>query len=172
MNQFTIKQLQINFLFVIILIVLSSLILIPLLSAFSTYNHEMAHVKALNKYGITASYQLNLNQYIKTFYKFQLKPYSAGTTYVKSEDLNKLTLEQKREVLMAGIKSDLIIIYLIAFLIILNTSLFFIFRSKKLIFHLFFINITLCLWLTILAWSTISNLSINGGDLSLLLIPD
>jgi hypothetical protein len=163
------NKLEARTLFAIGLIFLSFLLLIPFLTFESTYSHEQAHVKVSNKYGIQADNSLTLRQYLINFYKFKLKPYSSGITYVQTKDLNELSLNQKREVLMAGIKSDLIFIYLISFILLISISLFFIFRRENLILYLFIINMTLILWLVTLTWSTYHNLNMGEGDLSLLL---
>lgn len=158
----------------ILLIVLIYLIAVPLLTILSTHFHETAHKRAYEKYGIEADYTLDPINYLYNFYKqtIKLKLYATGVTTISKEGKDKyLELEdhQKKEIAMAGVLSDLKVIYIASLIVLVSSGLLFFLKDKKFTFYVMLINLSMMLWIVSLVFMTFYNLTVSHGDLNYLL---
>jgi len=148
-----------SFLFVTIFFVL------PYLIQVSTYFHEKGHQKALTKYGVPNSYDLNLLETIHNFYNPNVQ--RLGVTKFDIEKYNELDKFQRAEVNMAGIISDLRFLFLISiYLAFVNVYVFYKVRIRK-EYNLIWVlaaNWCLFMWLLALVQITVSNLTFFSGD--------
>jgi hypothetical protein len=149
-----------SFLFITIFFIL------PYLVQISTFFHEKSHQKTLAKYGIESSYDLNLLETIPNF--FNPKITKLGVTKFDFERYNKLDRFKKTDVNIAGIVSDLRIIFLIGtYLALVNVYIFFKVKIRK-NYNLTFclaINWILFMWLLALIQITVSNITFQVGDI-------
>jgi len=147
------------FLFVTIFFVL------PYLVQTSTYFHEKGHQKALDRYGVENSYNVNLLETIHNFYNPNVK--KLGVTKFDIDEYYKLGKFQRAKINIAGIISDLRFLFLISvFLASVNVYMFYKIRFRKeydLVWVLA-VNWILFMWLLALVQITISNLSFSSGD--------
>jgi|TARA_B100001971_G_C18251438_1_gene578545 hypothetical protein len=148
-----------SFLFITIFFIL------PYLIQTSTYFHEKAHQKALDKYDIENSYRFNLLDTIPNFFNPNVK--KLGVTRFDLGDYKALDKYKRADVNIAGIVSDLRFLFLIAvYLALVNVYLFYKVRIKKdynLIWVLA-IDWVLFMWLLALVQITVSNITYSSGD--------
>ena len=148
-----------SFLFITIFFIL------PYLVQVSTYFHEKAHQKALDKYNIENSYSINLLETIHNFYNPNVQ--KLGVTRFDLEAYNKLDKYQKTEINIAGIVSDLRFLFLIGiYLGFVNIYLFYKIRFKKEydVKWALAINWVLFMWLLALIQITVANITYSSGD--------
>jgi uncharacterized membrane protein (DUF485 family) len=149
-----------SFLFITIFFIL------PYLIQVSTFFHERAHQKALDKYGIENTYSFNLLETIPNF--FNPKVQKLGVTRFDLEEYKKLDGSKKTEINIAGIVSDLRFLFLIAiYLTFVNIYLFYKIRIKKEINFAWVLGINwiLFMWLLALIQITVSNITFSSGDI-------
>jgi hypothetical protein len=144
----------------------------------SDFFHEEAHVLAGRKYNICLNNKANYIEHLSTI---NLGPFvSASANFCSIDDCQKylqLNDESKREVDLAGIRSDLNFLNILLSIwpsCLLILALFFKYKEieKRLIIFIIFICINLILigWMTWLITNTNLNLFQPGGDLSRLLL--
>jgi len=131
----------------------------------STYFHEKAHQKVLDKYGVENSYKINLLETIHNFYSPNVK--KLGVTKFDISDYNKLDKYERAEIHIAGIVSDLRILFLVAvYMTFVNIYIFYKIKVRKeynLIWVLA-INWILFMWLLSLIQITVANITNFSGD--------
>jgi len=86
--------------------------ILPYLVQTSTYFHEKAHQKALDKHEIENSYKINLLNTIHNFYNPNVN--KLGVTNFNLHEYYKLGKFQRAEINIAGITSDLRFLFLIS----------------------------------------------------------
>lgn len=148
------------FLFVSIFFVL------PYLVQVSTYFHEKAHQKFLDKYGVNNSYQLNLIETIPNF--FNPKSEKLGVTKFDLNEYKKLSDSQKTEINLAGIVSDLRFLFLVGiYLSLVNVYIFYKIKFDKSsnLAWILAINWILFMWLLVLIQITLANITYSYGDI-------
>jgi len=148
-----------SFLFITIFFVL------PYLVQISTFFHERAHQKVLDKYGIENSYELDLLSTIPNF--FNPRVAKLGVTRFDLDAYKQLNKYQRTEVNIAGIVSDLKFLFLISvYLALVNVYMFYKIRIKRetnVIWELA-VNWILFMWLLALIQITVANITYSGGD--------
>lgn len=148
-----------SFLFITIFFVL------PYLVQISTYYHEKAHVKVLDKYYVDNSYKINLLETIPNFYDPHVN--KLGVTNFDLNSYLELNYLQKTEINLAGILSDLRFLFLISvFLAITNIYMFYKVRFLKQydLSNVLAINWILFMWLLALIQITVANIAYDSGD--------
>lgn len=148
-----------SFLFITIFFIL------PYLVQTSTYFHEKGHQKALDKYNIENSYQVNLLETIHNFYNPNVQ--KLGVTKFDLEAYEALDKYKKADINIAGIVSDLRFLFLIGiYLSFVNIYLFYKIRFKKEynIKWALAINWILFMWLLALIQITVANITYPSGD--------
>lgn len=149
-----------SFLFITIFFVL------PYLIQTSTYFHEKSHQKALDKYNVKNSYRFNLLETIPNF--FNPKVNKLGVTKFDLEAYKKLGDNQKTEINIAGIVSDLRFLFLIGvYLTFVNVYIGYkIFYKKEYdLTWVLGINWILFMWLLALVQITVANITYSSGDI-------
>jgi len=149
-----------SFLFITIFFIL------PYLIQTSTYFHEKAHQKVLDKYGIKSNYRVNLLETIPNF--FNPKVEKLGVTRFNLEDYKKLDKYKRTEVNIAGIVSDLRFLFLIGvYLALVNVYLFYKIQFKKEydLKWILAVDWVLFMWLLALIQITVSNITYSSGDI-------
>jgi uncharacterized membrane protein (DUF485 family) len=139
--------------------------LLPYLVQISTYFHEKGHQQMLEKYRIESSYQLNLLETIPNFYNPQVS--KLGVTRFDLEKYKKLDKFQKTDINVAGIVSDLRILFLIAiYLAMANVYSFYKVKIKQdyNLTWVLAVNWILFMWLLALVQITVSNITYSIGD--------
>lgn len=149
-----------SFLFITIFFIL------PYEVQISTYLHEKAHQKALTKYGVENSYNLNLLETIHNFYNSNVK--KLGVTRFDIDAYMKLDKYERAEIHVAGIVSDLRLLFLIAiYMTFMNVYIFYKIRVRKEynLNWVLAINWILFMWLLALIQITVSNVTYFSGDI-------
>ena len=148
-----------SFLFITIFFIL------PYLIQISTYFHERAHQKVLDKYGIENAYRVNLLETIPNFYSPNVD--KLGVTRFDLQAYKKLDKYKRTEIHIAGIVSDLRFLFLIGiYLSFVNIYIFYKVRIKKeydLTWALA-VNWILFMWLIALIQITVANITYASGD--------
>jgi len=140
--------------------------ILPYLVQTSTYFHEKAHQKILDKYNIKNSYHLNLLETIPNF--LNPKVNKLGVTRFNLGDYKKLDKLKKAEINIAGIVSDLRFLFLIAvYLSLTNIYLVYKIKIKKQdnFTWVLAINWILFMWLLALIQITVANITSHSGDI-------
>jgi len=148
-----------SFLFITIFFIL------PYLVQTSTFFHERAHQKALDKYNIENSYKMNLLETIHNFYNPNVQ--KLGVTRFDLEAYGQLDKYKKADINIAGIVSDLRFLFLIGiYLSFVNIYLFYKIRFKKEynIKWALAIDWILFMWLLALIQITVANITYSSGD--------
>lgn len=148
-----------SFLFITIFFIL------PYLIQTSTYFHEKAHQKALDKYDIENSYRFNLLETIPNFFNPNVK--KLGVTRFNLGDYKSLDKYKRADINVAGIVSDLRFLFLIGvYLALVNVYLFYKVRIKKdySLIWILAIDWVLFMWLIALVQITVSNITYSSGD--------
>lgn len=152
----------------IVILVIASTIF-PLVGIISTYYHEMAHIKKAKEFGINFVYNFNFkNAYLS---KWILKTHASGTSIPATKEdnikYNNLDLKYKKDINLAGVKSDYKFINAILLGILLTNLLLLFkkFRQTKWIYLIIYLNIVLFYWLWYLITSSSLNLFYPTGDL-------
>ena len=152
-----------------IVVLIIALIVFPILGIISTYYHEKAHINKAKEHGINFVYNFSFkNTY---FSSWNPKNHASGTSVPATEgDIIKyknLDLKYKKDINLAGIRSDYNFIKAILFGILLTNLLFFFkkFREIKWIYLIVYLDITLFYWLWLLMTTTSLNLFYPIGDL-------
>lgn len=149
-----------SFLFVTIFFVL------PYLIQVSTYFHEKGHQDALDKYDVENSYSFNLLNTIPNFYSPRVS--KLGVTKFDLKNYNNLSPNNKTQINMAGVISDLRFLFLIGmFLVCTNIYLYYKIRYKKEtdLSWVLAMNWVLFMWLLALIQITVANITYSSGDL-------
>ena len=149
-----------SFLFITIFFIL------PYLIQTSTYFHEKAHQKVLEKYGIKSNYEVNLLETIPNF--FNPKVQKLGVTRFNLEEYKKLDKYKRTDINIAGIVSDLRFLFLIGvYLALVNVYLFYKVQFKKEydLKWILAIDWVLFMWLLALVQITVSNITYSSGDI-------
>lgn len=149
-----------SFLFITIFFIL------PYLIQTSTYFHERAHQKALDKYGIENSYHFNLLETVHNFYNPKVD--KLGVTKFDLGAYMQLDKYQRADINISGIVSDLRFLFLIGiYLTFINIYLFYKIRFKKEInlTWILAINWILFMWLLALIQITVANITYASGDI-------
>jgi len=139
--------------------------ILPYLIQISTFYHEKAHQKILNKYHVENSYQMNLLETIPNFLDPNVD--KLGVTKFDLNAYKALGKFQKTEINIAGIVSDLKFLFLIGiYLALANIYIFYKVRMKKEmdLTGVLSINWILFMWLIALVQITISNITYSSGD--------
>jgi hypothetical protein len=147
------------FLFITIFFVL------PYLIQTSTYFHEKGHQKALTSYGVENNYQMNLLETIPNFFNPRVQ--KLGVTRFSLENYKKLDKNQRANVNVAGIVSDLRFLFLIGiYLSLVNVYLFYKIRFKREydLKWVLAIDWILFMWLLALIQITVLNITSPSGD--------
>jgi hypothetical protein len=149
-----------SFLFITIFFIL------PYLIQISTFFHEKGHQRALDRYGIESSYNINLLETIPNFFNPNVN--KLGVTRFSLEKYKELEKFQRTEVNIAGIISDLRFLFLIGvYLSIVNIYTFYKIRVKKEVnlTWVLAVNWVLFMWLLALIQITVSNITYASGDI-------
>jgi len=164
MKEVTKKEIN-KILQVILFLVISIIFVLPYLVQISTYFHEKAHQKYLTKYGVENFYQLNLIATIPGF--FNPDNDKLGVTRFSISQYLVLDKYQRTQVNLAGIMSDLKLLFLIGiYLSFANIYLFYKLKYQKSAnwTAVLAINWILFMWLLVLIQITIANVSYSAGD--------
>jgi len=148
-----------SFLFITIFFIL------PYLIQISTFFHERAHQKALDKYDIENVYSFNLLETIPNFFNPQVQ--KLGVTRFDLDKYLGLGKYERTEINIAGIVSDLRFLFLIAiYLSFVNVYLYYKIRVKKEINFAWVLGVNwiLFMWLLALIQITVSNITYLNGD--------
>lgn len=148
------------FLFVTIVFVL------PYMVQISTFFHEKAHMEVLDKYRIENYYSINLFETIPRF--FNPKTEALGVTKFNLALYEELSKYQKTELHIAGIVSDLRLLFLVGvYLAAVNVYIFYKIKFKKEtnLTYALAINWILFMWLLVLIQISISNITYSSGDI-------
>lgn len=148
-----------SFLFITIFFIL------PYLVQVSTFFHERAHQKQLDKYGVENSYKLNLLDTIPNFYNPNVQ--KLGVTRFDLDAYTKLDKFEKADINVAGIVSDLRFLFLIGiYLSFVNVYLFYKIRFKKEynVKWALAVDWILFMWLLALIQITVANITYPSGD--------
>ncbi len=140
--------------------------ILPYLVQTSTYFHEKAHQRALDKYNIKNSYKLNLLETIPNF--LNPKVNKLGVTRFDLEAYKKLDKLKKADINIAGIVSDLRFLFLISiYLSLTNIYLIYKIKIKKQdnFTWVLAINWILFMWLLALIQITVANITSHSGDI-------
>jgi hypothetical protein len=148
-----------SFLFITIFFIL------PYLIQISTYFHEKGHVNALADNGVEGRYNVNLLETIPNFFNPNVN--KLGVTRFKLNDYLALSANQKADINLAGIVSDLRFMFLIGiYLAFVNVYAFYkVFVRKD--YDLTWIvgtNWVLFMWLLALTQITVANVTYSSGD--------
>ena len=149
-----------SFLFITIFFIL------PYLVQVSTFFHEKAHQKFLDKYGVENSYKVNLLETIHNFYSPNVD--KLGVTRFDLEAYKKLNKYQRTEINIAGIVSDLRFLFLMGiYMTFINIYLFYKIKFKKEISFTWAlaVNWILFMWLLALIQITVANITYSSGDI-------
>jgi hypothetical protein len=150
---------------VAIFLLVSIVVVLPYLVQVSTYFHEEAHVKVLDKYKIRNYHGVDLLRTIPNFFNPEVK--RLGVTKFDYGQYRKLDRYKKAELHIAGVVSDLKFLFLIGiYLSFVNMYLFYKIRFKKEInfIWLLAINWILFMWLLALIQITVANVTYSSGD--------
>jgi len=150
---------------VILFLVVSIIFVLPYLVQLSTYLHEKAHQKMLNKYDVQNSYQLNLFSTIPNF--FNPKAEALGVTRFSLTEYNALDKNKRTDINVAGIISDLRLLFLIGlYLAFMNVYLYYKvkIRGDLNFVWVLAINWLLFMWLLAVIQITIANITYPTGD--------
>ena len=148
------------FLFVTIFFVL------PYLVQVSTYFHERGHMRMFDKYGVENEYHVNLIETIPNFFSPSVE--KLGVTKFNLQEYKQLDKNQRTEIHIAGIVSDLRFLFLIAiYLTFVNIYLFYKIRVKQEVdlTLVLAINWILFMWLLALIQITVANITNHAGDI-------
>lgn len=150
---------------VVFFLFISIVFILPYLVQVSTYLHEKAHMRNLNKYDVKNGYEANLLSTIPSF--FNPKNEALGVTRFNFAEYLKLDKYQRTDVHVAGIVSDLRLLFLVGiYLAAVNIYIFYKIKIKK--EHNFIwvlaINWVLFMWLLALIQITIANITYSSGD--------
>ena len=148
-----------SFLFITIFFIL------PYLIQVSTFFHEKAHQKALDKYEIENTYRMNLLETIPIFFNPRVQ--KLGVTRFDLDKYKGLDKYKRTDINIAGIVSDLRFLFLIAiYLSFINVYLFYKIGVKKEINLAFVLGVNwiLFMWLLALIQITVSNITYSSGD--------
>jgi hypothetical protein len=149
-----------SFLFITIFFIL------PYLIQISTYFHEKGHQKILDKYNVENSYDLNLLETIPNFFNPNVN--KLGVTKFDLDAYKKLSKEQRVEINIAGIVSDLKFLFLVGFyLALVNVYVFYkvYFKKDYDLSRVLAVNWILFIWLLALIQITVSNIVYSNGDI-------
>ena len=149
---------------------ISIFFVLPYLVQISTYFHEKAHIKILNSYNIESEYKIDLLGTIPQFFDPNVK--KLGVTTFNLQNYLKLNKEQRTEINVAGIISDLKFLFLIGiYLSLVNIYIFYRIRLKQSynLTVLLAINWILFMWLLALIQITVANITYPLGDISQLI---
>jgi hypothetical protein len=131
----------------------------------STYFHEKGHQEALTKYNVKNSYHMNLLETIPVFWNPHTK--KLGVTKFDLDAYFTLSKEQRAEINLAGIISDLRFLFLIGvYLALVNVYAFYKIQHRR-EYDLTWIlatNWILFMWLIALIQITVANISYAQGD--------
>ena len=109
---------------VILFLAVSIFIILPYLVQVSTFFHEKAHMRNLDKYGVKNGYEANLFSTIPSF--FNPKTEALGVTRFNFAEYVKLDKYQRTEVNMAGGGSEFwVVIFLGGFFACVDGFFFF-----------------------------------------------
>jgi len=142
------------------------LFVLPYLVQISTIFHERAHIKSFNKYGVRNYYYVNLLETIPNFYN--PKTTKLGVTKFDFNAYKELEKYQRTEIHIAGLVSDLRILFLIGiYLSFVNVYIFYKLKFKKEVnlTWMLAINWILFMWLLALMQITIANITFGSGDI-------
>ena len=149
----------ISFLFISIFFIL------PYLVQISTFFHEIGHVNTLEKYGVEGRYSVDLRDTIPNFFNPQIT--KLGVTRFKLQEYLQLTPNQKAEINIAGIVSDLRFMFLIGiYLAFINIYAFYKVYVRK-NYDLTWViatNWIMFMWLLALTEITVANITYGSGD--------
>jgi len=140
--------------------------ILPYLVQISTYFHERGHVKALEKYDITAVYNINLLETIPNF--FNPKVDKLGVTRFNLADYKALDKYERTEINVAGIVSDLRFLFLIGiYLTFVNVYVYYKVKFKQdyNLTWVLAVNWVLFMWLLALIQITVANITYLSGDI-------
>jgi len=152
-------------LWVALFIFVTIIVVLPYLVQISTYFHERAHQRALDKYAVKNYYMINLLTTIPNFYNPEAE--ALGVTKFNLDEYRKLSRYQKTEVNIAGIVADLRLLFLVAvYLALANVYAFYKIRIRKelSLTKVLAVNWILCMWLLVLIQITVSNITQASGD--------
>jgi hypothetical protein len=148
------------------------MIALPYLSLLTTIFHEQAHIKKAAKYGVKMTYEPDILLRIPHFFQ-SLKPKPTGIarfqTNLDKEKYLSLGVNEKREILMAGINSDIFFMIMITFVLFTLVGFLIFVKDRKLLDNVSLLSIILIIWLLYEIWSTFQNLTHPNGDLTFLI---
>lgn len=139
--------------------------ILPYLVQGSTYFHERGHMRALERYGVESTYDMNLLSAIPNFFNPNVE--KLGVTRFSLSEYSKLSAHQRAKVNLAGIVSDLTLLLLIGvYLSLANVYLAYkiIFKKPVNIGFVLAINWILFMWLLVLIQITLANVTYPSGD--------
>ncbi len=154
-----------------IIMLFIAVIIFPMVGIISLYYHEQAHIKKAQEYKINLVYNFSFRQAYISYWTMGFKPYASGISRAATEEddakYKTLDIKYKKEINLAGIKSDYNFINAILLGILLTNLLFFFkkFREKTWIYFIVYVDIILFYWLWHLITATSLNLFNPGGDL-------
>jgi hypothetical protein len=164
-----VKKDVLTVLYTVIFLFVSIFLILPYMVYFSTYMHERAHYKMLTVYGIDAGISIDILHVIPNF--FSTKTEKLGVTTFNLEEYKTLDAEQRTDVNVAGIVSDLWVLFFIAFYLGLTNVYFFYkirFTKNVDLAWILAVNWLLIMWLIALMQITIANVTHSSGDISML----
>ena len=156
-----------------------SLLVVYVVYLLSTFSHELSHKRKAKKYNITIlksrkeviknNLEKELSKYSFFIFEFEFKFFGA-LLHFKEEEIKKLDFSKQKEILLAGIKSDITLSILLIFLFFLLPNLDF-FNITKIITKE--LNFVISCSLLIILGKTYENIFDpfnKGGDVTKLLV--
>ncbi|MBS3103023.1 hypothetical protein J4458_06300 [Candidatus Woesearchaeota archaeon] len=156
----------------LLFLVITMVVLLPYLSLLGTIFHERAHINAAAKYGIKMTYEPDILLHIPHFFQ-SLKPWASGksafaTDYDKEKFLS-LDVGEKREIVLAGIGSDIVFMMMTTFILFILIGLILFIQNKRGVINISLLSMILLIGLVHQIWSTFLNLTYAQGDLTFLI---
>ncbi len=157
-------------LYTVIFLFVSIFVILPYMVSSSTYLHERAHYKVLTSYGLYAEIDLDLVRVVPNF--FSTKSEKLGVTRFSLEQYKLLDKYQRTKVNIAGIVSDLWVLFFLALYLALTNVYFFYkvrFTKNFDLVWILAVNWLLIMWLIALMQITIANITHQAGDIYMLI---
>ena len=161
-----VKKVLRSVLLVILFIVVTAIFVLPYLVQVSTFFHERAHQKVLDKYAVENYYDINLLTTVPNFYN--PKTDALGVTKFNLDSYRALSRYQKAEVNTAGIVSDLRLLILVGvYLALANVYVFYKVKIRKelSLTKVLAVNWIFFMWLIVLIQISVSNITQDSGDI-------
>jgi hypothetical protein len=155
--------------YTVLFLFVSIFIILPYMVYLSTYMHERAHYESLVSYGMDPVIEINVLTVIPNF--FSTSNEKLGVTKFNLEDYKRLDKYQRTDVNVAGIASDMWVMFFIGLYLGLTNVYFFYkvrFTQNVNLVWILAVNWLLLMWLIALAQITIANITQQAGDIYML----